>query len=230
LQNVNLAKTGKVTPEKSNVFEVELGYQFTPEMLLAINGFSLTTSDILMYGSEGTGGDDFVEWYDNAAKTGTRGVEMIYSIRRKKWYTNLTYSFSQAIQGDSIVEPYVIPQTSKQYPGMLAHKVTCNSAFYILPGLSINPSLIFGGKRYAYTELDEAENTVSNELDPYLLVNCFVNYRNLLTKGLNAGAGIYDILNEQPSIAQAYNGGYAPIPGRSREFVVKLSYQFDFKK
>src|SRR4030095_9194480 len=30
LQNINIALDGTIKPEKSNVFEIELGYQFTP--------------------------------------------------------------------------------------------------------------------------------------------------------------------------------------------------------
>ncbi len=229
IQNINIALNGTVKPEKSNVFEFELGYQFTPEMLLAVNAFSLTTRDILMYGSSGTGGDDFVEWYDNATKTGTRGVEMIYSIRKKSWYANFSYSFSSAIQGDATTETYVVPQTTHQYAGMLSQKVTLNTAIYLKPKISFNPSFIYGGKRYAYTELDADGETVATTLDPYLLANAFFNFRGIV-KGMNAGIGVYDIFNARPVIPQAYNGGYAPIPGRSREYVVKLSYRIDFKK
>ncbi len=62
-----------------------------------------------------------------------------------------------------------------------------------------------------------------------MFANAFVNYRNLLP-GLTAGVGAYDIFNRKPAIPQAYNGGYAPIPGRSREYVVKLLYQLNFAK
>jgi outer membrane cobalamin receptor len=230
LQNINLARTGSVSPEKSNVFEFELGYQFTPEMLLAVNAFSLTTRDILTYGSEGTVGDDFTEWYENATKTGTRGVELIYSIRRKSWYANISYSFSRAIEGDETVATYTVPQTATQYAGMLADKIAINSAIYLTPKFSFNPSFIYGGRRYAYTAVDDNDEAVATTLDPYLLTNVFLNANDLLIEGLTAGVGVFDLLNEQPSIPQAYNGGYAPIPGRSREFVVKLSYQLNFKK
>jgi outer membrane receptor protein involved in Fe transport len=80
--------------------------------------------------------------------------------------------------------------------------------------------------------VDENYEPISTELDPYLLANVFFNYKNMLP-GLTAGAGVYDLLNERPGIPQAYNGGtgaYTAIPGRSREFVVKLSYQLNFKK
>jgi hypothetical protein len=197
-------------------------------MLLAVNAYSLTTSNILTYGSEGSG-SDFVEWYDNATKMGTRGLELIYNIRKSGWYANFSYSFSQAIGGDETVEPYLVPQTEKQYTGMLAHKVTLNSSFNISKSISFNPSFIYGGKRYAFTELDENEEGVSTTLDPYLLANAFLNFKNILP-GLTAGLGVYDILNAQPAVPQAYNGGYLPIPARSREYVVKLSYRLDFKK
>jgi outer membrane receptor for ferrienterochelin and colicin len=230
IQNINLARTGTVDPEKSDVFEFELGYQFTPEMLLAVNAFSLTTRDILTYGSEGTGGEDFTEWYENATKTGTRGVEVIYNIRKKSWYANLTYSFSRAIKGDETVETYTVPQVTDQYAGMLAQKITLNTAVHLTPKITFNPGFIYGGKRYGYTAVDEAGETVATGLDPYFLFNAFFNMRNIFTEGLAVGVGAYDILNERPSIPQAYNGGYAPVPGRSREFVVKISYQLNFKK
>jgi outer membrane receptor for ferrienterochelin and colicin len=230
IQNINIALNGTVKPEKSNVFEFELGYQFTPEMLLAVNAFSLTTRDILLYGSSGTAGVDFTEWYENATKTGTRGVELIYNIRKKGWYANFTYSFSRAIPADASVSTYTVPQTATQYAGMLAQKFTINAAFYITPNITIDPSFIYGGKRYAYTTLDDSGEAMATQLDPYLLANTFLNFRNLFAKGLTFGAGVYDILNVHPSIPQAYNGGYTAIPGKSREFVIKLSYQLNFKK
>lgn len=229
LQNVQLDTTG-AKPERSNVFEFELGYQFTPEMLLALNAFHISTRDVIIYGSEGEG-DDFDEWYESYDKSGSKGFELVYSIRKKNWYSHLTYSFSQAI-ADNAVDKYAIPQTSKQYVGMSAHKVTWNTNIYLTPKLSFNPTFIAAGKRYAYGAIDENDELVVTTLDPYFLANVFFNYRDLLP-GLTLGAGIYDILNERPGVPQAYNGGlgaYGPIPARSREYVVKLAYQVDFKK
>jgi outer membrane receptor protein involved in Fe transport len=114
---------------------------------------------------------------------------------------------------------------------MMAHKFTLNTNVYMTPKLSINPTIIYGGKRYAYTTVNEDYEPISNELKPYLLTNIFLNYRGLLT-GMTLGAGVYDLLNERPAIPQAYNGGtgaYAPIPARSREYIAKLAYQINFK-
>ena len=225
IQNINIALTGEAKPEKSNVFELELGYQFTPEMLLAINGFSITTRDVLIYGSVGDGS---VEWYENFDKSGTNGVEVVYSIKKKNWYANVSYSFSRPIS-DNAVETYEIPGNSQQYLGISTHKITTNVNWYVTENLSINPTIIYGGKRYGYTALDSGGDPEINKIDPYTLANMFINYKNVV-KGLTLGVGAYDLFNQKPGIVQAYNGDYAPIPGRSREYVVKLSYQLNFKK
>jgi outer membrane cobalamin receptor len=228
LQNINIALNGQVKPEKSNVFEVELGYQFTPEMLLSVNAFNITTKNVLVYGSQGSDDEGtFEEWYENSKKSGSRGLEAVYSIRKKAWYANLTYSYSTALK-DNTVATYSVPGQS-QYVGFSKNKITLNTNFYLTPKLSFNPTFIYASKRYAYTMLDEDGNPALTTLDPYVLVNAFLNYRNILP-GFNLGAGAYDIANARPAIPEAYNGGYAPISGRSREYVVKISYQINFKK
>ena len=226
IQNVRLDTTGAL-PEISDVFELEMGYQFTPEMVLSVNAFYLSTSDVLIYGSAETNAG-FVEWYENYDKSGSQGLELIYSLRKASWYVNATYSFSEAIAGNT-VDKYTVTQTTKQYAGQLAHKFTLQANVYATKKLSVNGSLIAGGKRYAYLSDLNGEGAVSEELPAYLLANIYLNYKNLLP-GLNIGVGVYDLLNEKPAIAQAYNGEYAPIPGRSRELVLKLSYQLDFKR
>ncbi|NBP69500.1 MAG: hypothetical protein EBU52_12215, partial [Cytophagia bacterium] len=100
IQNIRLDTTGAL-PEISDVFELEMGYQFTPEMLLSVNAFSLSTNDVLIYGSRETDAG-FKEWYENYEKSGSRGVELIYSLRKTAWYVNATYSFSEALAGNSV--------------------------------------------------------------------------------------------------------------------------------
>jgi outer membrane cobalamin receptor len=222
IQNIKLDTTG-AKPEISNVVELELGYQFTPEMLLAVNAFYISTKDVLIYGSEGLNN----EWYENYDKSGSQGIEAVYSIRKKKWYMQLTYSFSQALS-DNTVDKFEAPQTKKQYLAQLAHKITLNGNISITDKLNLNPSFIYGGKRFAYTGLDEDEEPVAEELNAYVLANIFLNYKNVVP-GLTIGLGAYDLFNERPGFPQAYKGDSAPIPGKSREYVLKLSYQLNFK-
>lgn len=230
IQNINLALTGKVNPEKSDVFEIEVGYQFTPEMLLSVNAFSITTRDVLIYGLDDSNGG-FSEWYENYAKSGTQGLEVVYSIRKKAWYATVTYSYNQAISSNTVTT-YAVYGHDRQYVGMPMHKATLNANFYLTPKLSFDPSFIYSGPRYAYTgtaDGDEGPAPMQGKLDAYVLANGFLNYRDVFP-GFTLGAGAYDIFNAKPAIPQAYNGGYAPIPGRSREYVVKASYQLNFKR
>ncbi len=226
IQNINIALNGKIKPEKSDVFEMEVGYQFTPETLLAVNAFSITTRDVLIYSSAGEG-DEFSEWYENYSKSGSNGFEVVYSIRKKSWYANITYSFSAS--GKNTVTTYEVPGES-QYVGFAKNKITLNTNFYLTSNLSLDPTFVYSSRRYGYTAVDDDGNALIGELEPYMLCNVYLNYNGLIIPGLNAGIGAYDITNQRPGIVQAYNGGYAPIPGRSREFVVKICYQIDFKK
>jgi outer membrane receptor for ferrienterochelin and colicin len=222
IENIN-AQLDKLVPEKSQVAELELGYQFTPDMLLSLNVFDISTRNVIIYAYDAaTNGES----YSNFDKTGSRGIEAIYSIQQKKWSAKLSYSLATSKKTDAIT--FVPPQTKSQYLGFSKHIFTLNTSFDLTRKLSLSPTVIAAGKRYAYTEIDVNGEPVSNELPSYALVNCFLNYNNLV-KGLNAGIGVYDLLNERPSIPQPYNGGTAAIPGRSREFVIKLSYQFNFK-
>jgi outer membrane receptor protein involved in Fe transport len=110
---------------------------------------------------------------------------------------------------------------------MPSQKVTLTGNYSILEKLNLNSSIILVGKRYGYFEVDD-NGPVAGTLDPYTVWNFFLNFQAL--KGFTIGAGIYDVLNQKPPVPQAYNGGvngiYPPIPGRTREYVIKLSYQF----
>jgi outer membrane receptor for ferrienterochelin and colicin len=241
IENVAIAyNKQKIKPEFAAVFELELGYQFTPQMLLSINGFSLSNSNVIIYGlysATEVNLTNNTDYYKNYDKTGTKGVEAVYSYRTKNWYANLTYSFAQA-NTDNTVDIYQIEQSNKQYVGQLMQKLTINTCFTITKDFTINPTLILGGRRYAYTNFTTEVDTngdpikvpVSTQLNPYALANVFMNHNNVLVNGLTIGAGVYDLFNELPALPQMYNSGSAAIPGRSREYVLKISYQLDFKK
>jgi outer membrane cobalamin receptor len=49
IENLHLAFGNKVVPEKSSISELELGYQFTPEMLFSVNAFVINTSNVIIF-------------------------------------------------------------------------------------------------------------------------------------------------------------------------------------
>ena len=61
-------------------------------------------------------------------------------------------------------------------------------------------------------------------------MNLLFNYTNIANTGLSVGVGCYDMMDVNYAFIQPYNGGFAPLPQPTREFIVKLSYNFNFKK
>jgi len=222
IENLHTSIDGNLVPEKSSVAELELGYQFTPEMLLSINGFTLNTNNVIIY--EYVSLDQQV--YQNYRRSGSSGIEVVFNLRKKKWDLNINYSYARA-NHNSTVDNYKVPQTSNQFVGIAAHKGVAVFNYSVTKNISFNTTLIFSSKRFAYTANDLNGAPAATQLDPYLLINSFVNYQS---GGFMVGFGGYDLLNQKPAIPQAYNGNYAPIPGRSSEFVIKVSYQLNFKK
>jgi hypothetical protein len=61
-------------------------------------------------------------------------------------------------------------------------------------------------------------------------LSCYVSWRNILTKGLSAGLGVYDAFNQKLNYISAYYTELSPQPAQSREFLFNLRYEFDVKK
>lgn len=233
IENINIGIDENIKPEKSEVIELELGYQFTPEMLLTANAFRVKTRDVIVYFSEQISVDEYFDGYQNFERSGTSGVELLYSIRQKKWYSSLSYSYYAASKKNT-VEAYRVDGQDRVSLGFPSHKITLNGSVSLSKNITFNPSMTYASKRYAYQHVEEDEEqelyAVQSAVDPYVLCNVFVNFRDLALKGLDVGVGVYDIFDQRPPIIQPYNGDYAPIPALSREFTAKLVYHFDFNR
>ena len=58
------------------------------------------------------------------------------------------------------------------------------------------------------------------------LLNFFIQKKDAFRKGLDIGIGVFDLLSSNYSYIQPYNSGHTPLPGGSREFISRVSYQF----
>ena len=227
IENINL--NSAIKPERSNIAELEVGYQFTPDMLLAVNAYKVFTKDVIIYNYIDLEDGDYREEYTNFEKTGTSGIEVVYKFKKQNWYTNFTYSFYNTNAGNT-VDTYQVAPNPNLFVAFPAHKFTFNGSIALVKGLRINPSLVWGSERYGYNAIDTEETPVLNRFAPYTLANLYINYDLQPVKGLTIGLGMYDIFNQKEPILQAYNGDFAPISGRSREITLKLSYDLSFKK
>src|SRR6185295_15130501 len=97
-----------------------------------------------------------------------------------------------------------------------------------LPWLSIDPTAVLLGERYAVQAPDEVTGVSAVDVLPtQLLANIFVRAENIPVRGLEIGAGVYNILGTDFRVAQPYDGGHAPLPVFSREFLVRVSYSLE---
>ncbi|SFB74534.1 Outer membrane cobalamin receptor protein [Flexibacter flexilis DSM 6793] len=230
-------------PEKTSVFEIEVGYQLTRDMFLTANFYEITTRNAIVYYSTETTHQSV---YSNFKKTGSRGVELEYKIRQKWGYLSANYAFystggkdligvysaREAIQNNGAIS-FGNTVTKNLSLGFPAHKVNLNVSYNITKKLTVNPSASFYSKRYGYDigiKSDGSPYPRLRTFDPVLLANVFVRYENIANTGLTAGVGVYDLFNQQFKYVQPYYGLSTPMAGSSREFVVKLNYTLQSKK
>ncbi len=183
--------------------------------------------DTITYGVEPLTSEDT---YFNAKTTGTRGVEAEMRWQRKGRSLILNYAYYEVANGAAdnqrVLNFQDGSEDSKAILGMPRHKTTLAAHFQMTPQRSLNPSLIWQSAAYAYTALDAQDQPVLHKYNDTVLGNLFLRYQPQAIKNLEIGLGVYDLFAANPVYIQPFNGGSAPLPGPSREWLLKLRYRF----
>jgi outer membrane receptor for ferrienterochelin and colicin len=229
IENINLSRATGIAPERTQVGELELGYQITHNSIFTVNFFDITTKHPIVYYYNDSAG---VDTYVNGNASGTMGAEAEYRIKGQWGYIAVNYAYYTA-QGKTNNPYFTSDQdTAISSSSLLAfanHRVNLNASFKIAKGLSINPSGSFYSKRYGVKSIDTLGTPVVSQFDPVFLFNLFIKYDTPI-KGLTIGAGVYDLLDQKFKFIEPYSNGYhAPLPGPARELVFRLSYNLNFK-
>ncbi len=227
IQNIRL--NDAITPERTTVFEAEAGVQLGEHVFLAANLFDITIDDPIVYTSTTDASGALVEQYANLDQTGSRGVEVEGRLRHPRVQATLGYSFYSAA-GKNKVVPYEVPGSTSQLLAAPQHKLTLSSSIKIIGGLSANPSLIALSDRAFVSSLGDdlgAPKTIG-KLDAALLLNLYLSYRDLGLKGLDVGAGVYNLLDQRVPFPQAYAADHNPLPSQSIEVLGKVGYTLGF--
>ncbi|MHB8419221.1 MAG: TonB-dependent receptor plug domain-containing protein [Myxococcales bacterium] len=231
LEDVNLSQPGSpIRPERTQDGEVELGLQATDHWYVGANAFYTVIKDPIVYYPTQNGA---AEYYLNFPQTGTEGAEA--EVRMKYGWGNLKINYSYYTswsiftdQSMNQVPLYAVPNDPSLLAGFPAHKVSLNGHFVIWKGLSVNPSGNFLSRRYGQWSGDGAGNGVGSLGPATWLLNLYVLWQDVGVKGLDLGAGVYDLLNEGYAYLQPYQSGHAPLPGPSREILARLAYALPF--
>ncbi len=231
LENIDLnfgldtiRKQPLIVPEITDVYNFEMGYKISPNFYINANLFRITLDKTIVYSIT----EDGKEGYDNLGKTGSQGIELELKSKFTKLSVNANYSFYTTKKLNQI-EDYKVAGNSSAFLGAPQHKITLSAIYKITNNFKINSTTIFYSKRYSYDQYDGANQTVNLSVHkPVAFINMFLSYDNLFVKGLNVGAGVYNISDSKYSFIQPYNGWHTPIPGKSREYLVKLNYNFNW--
>ena len=219
IENINLSDN--IKPEFTQVAELEAGYQLTHKSILTANIFDITTKNPIVYFY-----DDFLQSdkYINSGGSGSKGAEIEYRIRDKWGYFITNYSF-YSVDGKEKIDAYKIPGNNSMLLAFPSHKINVSAHIKFRKHFGISPTLSYIGERYGYTHIDTAGTSVTEKFNPLVLANLFLTASDLGAKGLSMGIGCYDILDSKYKFIQPYNGYHAPLPGSSREFILKITYE-----
>jgi len=229
IENINYSVSGSLSPEKTQVVELEMGYQVTRKSIFTLNFFDITTRNPIVYFFDANANTDA---YLNEKSTGTTGFEAEYKIKARWGSLGFNYSYYTSLGKDRI-SAYRVPDDSAALLGFANHKLNLSASFNITKKLSLNLTSTYYGARNAYTSVDTAFVPILEKTDPKFLLNLFVKY-DTPVKGLTVGVGVFDLLDSKFTFIQPYSNaatpGHAPLPAPPREFVFRVSYDLNFKK
>lgn len=216
-----------IKPEKSDVYEIELGYQFTSNFALNGNFFYTDIHDPMVYFYHYDEDEDVeYEGYYNSTRYGSKGFELEGKLNGKWGYVKANYSY-YSVENINEVDYYAVVGNKKAVLAFPQHKFNLQSHFKLNDNFSINPSIIIKGKRYGFDSIDETEETsVLTEYDPIALINLYARYTRAFNLPMEIGVGVYDIFSQNYQYIQPFDGWHSPFPGPSREIMLKLKYNF----
>jgi outer membrane cobalamin receptor len=212
----------KLTPEKTTIFEGEVGYLFARRLLVTVNAFYLLVQDPFIYFWDEASQQ---EGYRNVSDTSAFGGEAEARLRYGWGFVTLGYSFARPIESNAF---YTVPGRDDTILGFATHKATLAASFRLGDHLRLGPSAVLLSERWAATGVDADEELVYEALPAVVLANLAVSWEDFLTRGLTLGGGLYNIFDARFSFPQPYDSWHAPLPALGRELLVRLSYDLPF--
>jgi outer membrane cobalamin receptor len=224
----NIDINTEIKPEKTTVFEGEVGYALTHELSAVFNAFSTSIEDPIIYYTNEAEEDS----YDNFEKTGSKGVELALKWKTAHSRSDLSYSF-YTNNGMNAVEKYVVEDGEGPTLGAAQHKIAWHGDTDLSANWNVGANLVYLGKNYSFEvsedPADQADGVGTQvALDPVYLVDLVMTYKNLGIQGLDLSAGVYNILDQDYRFVQPYDGGQSAMPSLDREGVIRVSYTKQF--
>ncbi len=211
-----------VTPERGTNFEFELGYKLPYNFWVVLNGFDISFKDVIVYGATPSG----VGTYKNEGKIGTQGLEGEVKHLSEKWSANLNVSYYR-VSKKRTDNAFIVTESENLFLGFSPVRVNSLVSFKPTRTITVTPSLLYFGKRYAYTCYDSTlDEDILSSFDPIIIANLNFRLKDFLVKNFTFDIGLHNILAANFVYLQPYQGAHGPLPGLDRSLKVKASYQF----
>jgi outer membrane receptor for ferrienterochelin and colicin len=225
-----------VEPEKTKVYEFEMGYQLSDKMMVSANVFMQTVDDIIEFRYNYLNDDVYS---DNGGKIGSSGIEgewkymskrlralMNFSFVNPKFYKNQNpwaYGFNDPRGGDT----YICPDNDNGTPtrlellGVPDFKWYGSISYSIAEKTNLNLNALYLSERWAYSG-----SAKTRKVGSQLIVTPGVIFTGLL-KNTEIGLSVHDLFNQRMNIVTGwYDGGYDALPYKGREISVSVKYNF----
>ncbi len=221
---MNLDSNPKLKPDRTTTYEWEGGVRPSKTTYLTLNLFQTEILDPIIYGVDPTGATKNF----NAERTGTYGGDLEFRVKDTFGFATLTYSYYRADWKNPYV--YRVDGHEEVLLGFPTHKLSLKSSFNLpIPDLKFNPSATYLSRYFAYSWDDTNKTRYFEQIAPGPMVNLYFVYADVFTKGLDLGAGVFNVIDSDWRLAQPYRQGYhAPMPTPSREYVVRADYSLTF--
>jgi outer membrane receptor for ferrienterochelin and colicin len=218
---MNIDYNPNIKPEYTNAIEAEATYMIKMNRSISLNVFDMQIQDVIVY-------DANLVTYNNFGKTGTRGFDLSYKMSECWGYLDFSYSYYKAI--DNEVPTYVSRDANGNINndvllGFPASKAALSGSYQLSNKLSVNPSILYLGQRYTTYWSNAAGGDVSRALDPVTQININLRAKEI-AKNLEISLAVYNIFDNAYDIAPGYYKAEQPTPSYSREYTVKLTYNF----
>ena len=220
IENVNINPS--IKPETNTTFELECGYQLNDYFIMILDLYRTSIHDPIVYSLDPQTEEEI---YRNYGSSGSWGIEFESKYKADWGRFNFSYSWYRPY---GIIEEYRVDGHPHLFLGFPAHKVVFNGTWIINPKFCFSPSLVFTSRRFGYASADADSSFLLKEFKPTLLGDLFFQTFDVFGSSWDVGFGVYNVFNVNHTFIQPYNSGHAPMPGLSREFVVRLKYRWNW--
>ncbi len=219
--------------EKSTTYEIEAGVKLPFDFYLTANLYDIKLFDLLTYTRlEGS----VLGRYKNSGEQESQGIELALKHSSKKVQAEVNFAYYQRKES-ATDKDFVIPNESKQFLAFSPLRINASVSWQITENIGLTPTYSFFGERWVLNGFDQASHQyLFAKQKPQMLLNLYLNLRDIFAYGLNFGIGINNILGEDFRFHTPYINAlhpempHASIPGLDRSLVVKISYDFSFSK